>query len=99
MIFGAMRDKAVGEMAEVLFPLAEHVIASQASSHNPRAASPEEIAAAATRTSAEISQEPNVPAALNHARRLAERSTNAVIVITGSIYIVGEALEMLERGA
>ena len=36
-IFGAMRDKAIGEMAEILFPLAERVIATRAD--NPRSAS------------------------------------------------------------
>ena len=37
-IFGAMRDKAIGEMAEILFPLAERVIATRAD--NPRSATP-----------------------------------------------------------
>ena len=44
-IFGAMRDKAIGEIAEILFPLADRVIATRA--ENPRSASPEEIRAAA----------------------------------------------------
>src|SRR5439155_24538231 len=37
-VFGAMRDKAIGEMAEILFPLAERVIATCAD--NPRSATP-----------------------------------------------------------
>src|SRR5580700_9183979 len=40
-VFGAMRDKAISEMTEILFPLAERVIATRP--ENPRAASPEEI--------------------------------------------------------
>ena len=44
-VFGAMRDKAIGEMAEILFPLAERVIATRAD--NPRSASPDEIREAA----------------------------------------------------
>ena len=48
-VFGAMRDKAIGEMAEILFPLAERVIATRAD--NPRSATPEEIREAAARTS------------------------------------------------
>ena len=40
-VFGAMRDKAISEMAEILFPLADRVIATRPD--NPRAASPEEI--------------------------------------------------------
>src|SRR5205823_2870219 len=35
-IFGAMRDKAIGEIAEILFPLADRVIATRA--ENPRSA-------------------------------------------------------------
>src|SRR5690242_18061014 len=40
-IFGAMRDKAIGEMTEILFPLADRVIATQAD--NPRSASTADI--------------------------------------------------------
>ena len=42
LVFGAMRDKAIGEMTQILFPLAERVIATRP--ENPRAAAPEEIA-------------------------------------------------------
>ena len=45
MVFGVMRDKAVQEMAEILFPIAEHVIVTHA--NNPRSASPDEIRQAA----------------------------------------------------
>jgi dihydrofolate synthase/folylpolyglutamate synthase len=90
-IFGAMRDKAIGEMAEILFPLAERVIATRAD--NPRSASPEEIRVAASRVSAPIEEAADVAAAI----KLAQTSTlpDTVVVITGSIYIVGEAMRML----
>ena len=90
-VFGAMRDKAIGEIAEILFPLAEHVIATHA--HNPRSASPEEIRQAASRISVEIEDAPDVPAALARARHLA--GPGGLVVITGSIYIVGEAMQAL----
>jgi dihydrofolate synthase / folylpolyglutamate synthase len=90
-IFGAMRDKAIGEMAEILFPLAERVIATRADS--PRSASPEEIREAALRTSTPIEEAVDVAAAFRLARLSAR--TNAVVVITGSIYIVGEAMRLL----
>jgi len=51
-VFGAMRDKAISEMTEILFPLAERVIATRP--ENPRAASPEEIQQAASRMGTEI---------------------------------------------
>jgi dihydrofolate synthase / folylpolyglutamate synthase len=90
-IFGAMRDKAIGEMAEILFPLADRVIATHAD--NPRSASPEEIREAAARTSTRIEEAADVPAAIALARTSTRPDT--VVVITGSIYIVGEAMRLL----
>jgi dihydrofolate synthase / folylpolyglutamate synthase len=90
-IFGAMRDKAISEMAEILFPIAERVIATRA--ENPRSATPEEIRGAAARMSAEIETAPDVAAALAQARAAA--GSSGVVVITGSIYVVGEAMRLL----
>ena len=91
MVFGVMRDKAVREIAEILFPLAERVIATRA--ENPRAASADEIAAAGEATGTEMIRAENVRAALELARKLSRR--DGIVVITGSIYIVGEALALL----
>jgi len=90
-VFGVMRDKAVSEMAEVLFPVAERVIATRP--ENPRAASPEEIQEAARRTSIEIDLVPDVWSALEKARNRAR--PESVLVVTGSIYLVGEAMRHL----
>jgi dihydrofolate synthase/folylpolyglutamate synthase len=90
-VFGAMRDKAIGEMAEILFPLAERVIATRAD--NPRSATPEEVRDAATRVSTAMLLSPSVGSALAQARELAGQ--DGVVVITGSIYIVGEAMRQL----
>ena len=90
-VFGAMRDKAVAEMAEILFPLADRVIATHAA--NPRSATPQEIAESAARAGADIALEPAVAAAVERARRQA--GPNGVVVITGSIFVVGEALAAL----
>jgi dihydrofolate synthase / folylpolyglutamate synthase len=87
-VFGAMRDKAISEIAEILFPLAEKVIATQP--ENPRAASPQEIQQAAARSGAEIEAIEDVPRAIERARQLAGAGT--VIVVTGSIYMVGEVM-------
>ena len=91
LVFGVLRDKAVAEIAQILFPLAERVIATRA--ENPRSAAPEEIRQAAAPTGAEVECRDDVAAALERARQLA--SPAAVIVITGSIYVVGEALRLL----
>ena len=90
-IFGAMRDKAISEMCEILFPLADRVIATQA--ENPRSATPEEIRNAAHRTNSEIELSPDVPSALARAKDIA--GADGIIVITGSIYVVGEAMRAL----
>ncbi|HUO16335.1 MAG TPA: folylpolyglutamate synthase/dihydrofolate synthase family protein [Verrucomicrobiae bacterium] len=90
-VFAAMRDKAIAEITEILFPLAERVIATRPD--NPRAASPKEIAQAASRTAAEIEQLTNVEKALQRAREIV--SANGALVITGSIYLVGEAMRIL----
>jgi dihydrofolate synthase/folylpolyglutamate synthase len=91
-VFGAMRDKAIAEIASILFPLAERVIASRPD--NPRAASAHEIAELGAPTQTEILEEENVSAALDQARLLA--GSGGVVVITGSIYLVGKALEILQ---
>ncbi len=90
-VFGAMRDKAIGEMAEILFPIADRVIATRAD--NPRSASLEEIREAASRTSTQIEEAADVAAAVKMARTGAR--PDSVVVITGSIYIVGEAMRLL----
>jgi dihydrofolate synthase/folylpolyglutamate synthase len=90
-VFGAMRDKAISEITEILFPLADRVIATRPD--NPRAASPEEIQQAACRTGTEIEPVSDVGAALGRARQLA--GPESLIVITGSIYLVGEAMRTL----
>ena len=93
MVFGVMRDKAMQEMAEILFPIAKHVIVTQA--NNPRSASPDEIRQAAARVAAgiDIEDTEDVASALERARTVA--GTGGLVVVTGSIYIVGEAMRML----
>ena len=93
LVFGVMRDKAVQEIAEILFPIAERVIVTHA--NNPRSATPREIRQAASRIadSTNIEEAVDVASALNRAREVA--GTGGLIVVTGSIYIVGEAMRML----
>jgi len=90
-VFGAMRDKAIGEIAEILFPLAARVIATRAD--NPRSATPDEIREAAARTATDIEDAIDVTSALDRACSLA--GPRGIVVITGSIYIVGEAMRVL----
>lgn len=92
LIFGAMQDKAFLEMVQILFPIASQVVVTHAK--NPRAATTAQLAEAAGKVGTEVIQSPSVELAV---RRAAERtSENGVIVITGSIFVVGEALRALQ---
>jgi dihydrofolate synthase/folylpolyglutamate synthase len=95
ILFGAMRDKAIAEMTQILFPLAERVVATQPD--NPRAATSAEIAELAASTGAEIISEPDVAIALERAR--AATPPNGLVVVTGSIYLVGAVMGMLEKNS
>jgi dihydrofolate synthase / folylpolyglutamate synthase len=93
LVFGVMRDKAMQEMTEILFPTAEHVIVTHAD--NPRSASADEILQAAARVAGgtKIEQAADVASALDQARTVF--GTSGLVVVTGSIYIVGEAMRIL----
>jgi dihydrofolate synthase/folylpolyglutamate synthase len=93
MVFGVMRDKAVSEVAEILFPIAERVVLTQA--NNPRSATSAEIRQAASRVEVDMREASDVQSALTEAGRIA--GPGGLLVVTGSIYIVGEA--MLALGA
>ncbi len=90
-VFGAMRDKAISEMTEILFPLAERVIATRP--ENPRSASPEEIQQAGSRTGTEIETGRRGRGGSEAGTR--RRRARSVMVVTGSIYLVGEAMRVL----
>ncbi len=98
MVFGVMRDKAMAEITEILFPTTRHVILTRA--NNPRSASPNEIRQAAARVAAgiDIADAEDVASALEEARKVAGpkiAGPRGLVVVTGSIYIVGEAMRTL----
>jgi dihydrofolate synthase / folylpolyglutamate synthase len=93
LVFGCLRDKPVAEMAQILFPLFEQVILAPIQSA--RAASMEDLLAAANATGT-----PAVAAgSVSEALRLAEeRARGGTAVISGSVYLVGEARALLAAG-
>jgi dihydrofolate synthase / folylpolyglutamate synthase len=93
LVFGVMRDKAVQEITEILFPIAAHVIVTHA--NNPRSATSNEIRQAAARVTSgiDLQEAENVRTALDQARKVARKG--GLVVVTGSIYIVGEAMRTL----
>jgi dihydrofolate synthase/folylpolyglutamate synthase len=90
MIYGAMRDKAVAEMTASLFPLAGEIIAT--APNQARAVDPETIRALAEHS--RVRTEPNLAAALEIAQA---GPPHRAIFITGSLFLVGEALALLNR--
>jgi dihydrofolate synthase / folylpolyglutamate synthase len=91
MVFAAMRDKALEEMAAILFPIAEQVIVTRVA--NPRSATTSELLQAASRTGTPLFSEDSVPAALARAREVSKPP--GLIVVTGSIFLVGEAMSAM----
>jgi len=88
LIYGAMRDKAVAEMAAILFPRARHVIVTAPA--QTRALRPESIRDLSDHDSIEVA--PNLAAAL---ARAAQAAPGDAIFITGSLFLVGEARALL----
>jgi dihydrofolate synthase/folylpolyglutamate synthase len=86
IVYGALRDKAVGEMASMLFPLAGRLILTAAA--NARAMPPEDIPAPGARITHSIAE----AIAL-----LDDAAPEDVIFITGSLYLAGEARALLVK--
>src|ERR1051325_5532561 len=97
MIFGAMRDKHLAGVSATLFPAASRLILTQP--ENPRAATPEELAGCVSHgiDSSRIT----LAAASGEAVRLARQQTppGGLILITGSLYLVGETQRTLREQA
>jgi dihydrofolate synthase/folylpolyglutamate synthase len=89
MIYGAMRDKAIEEVAGVLFPLAEELVLTAPDSTRALRSD------ALTELAGRGHTEPNVEAALAYTRERAD--ADDVILITGSLYLVGEARRLFVK--
>jgi len=88
LIYGAMRDKAVAEMTAILFPRARHVIATAPA--QARALRPETLRSLTDHDSVRVA--PDLTSALLQAR---EAPPEHAILITGSLFLVGEARGIL----
>ncbi len=107
LIFGCLADKQIDEMEQVLLPLfdstsgdparaRDHVVL--AAVNNPRAATVEELAAAAERLDVPVHRATDLRDALQQAQLLTPK--DGVIVATGSVFLVGEirALALTQAG-
>jgi dihydrofolate synthase/folylpolyglutamate synthase len=94
LVYGSMRDKAIGEISEILFPLAEEVYLTRP--QVPRAATAEEILAAARFHPGRLVIEPEPCRAVARACQ-ASANEDAVLVI-GSLFLVGAVKKALLTG-
>ena len=91
LIYGSSRDKAVDEVAAWLFPAADRVVLTR--SKVSRAASPEALLGTAGHHHANIDTADDIGEALRLAS--AGASSDTWIVVAGSLFLVGEARELL----
>lgn len=93
LIFGCLRDKPVAELAQILFPLFDHVLLTPVDS--PRSTSIEELSKAAGAVGADYEQCADAESALERAKKLTP--PDGLIVGTGSVYLVGALRRELAR--
>jgi dihydrofolate synthase/folylpolyglutamate synthase len=90
LVFGCLQDKPIAELAQILFPLFGQVVLTPVDS--PRSASVEDLHTAARTTASEVSVARDAPAAMERALQLTP--ANGLIVVTGSVYLVGQVRSM-----
>jgi dihydrofolate synthase/folylpolyglutamate synthase len=90
LILGMLRDKDFSAMCETLAPLARRVVLTPVKSK--RTATPDELIAACRR----INPAAAIAAASSLADALGQVANESLILITGSLYLVGEAMELLK---
>jgi len=100
LIFGAMKDKEVDEIAKILFPLAEDIILTV--TENLRAMTIEELKPTALKylSKDKILSVPDVAGAIESARQILSgypATKRSLILMTGSLYLVGEAQKILRE--
>ena len=93
LIFGAMKDKKLSEIAELLFPKAAQLIV--VAPRNPRAADPEHLREETMNhlTHTEVYVAASAEDALGKAKEITPHE--GLICVTGSLYLVGEVKEAL----
>jgi len=94
LVVGILDDKPYGAMLKSLLPVCARAIITRAKTD--RALAPQRLYAAAKKIIADVTMIPEVAAAARHAIEAA--NPDDVICIAGSLYVVGEAKEAIEKG-
>ncbi len=95
LIYGSMKDKAVRDITELLWPLADEIILTMPA--HPRAASPQEVLAMAAGRPERLSVEPDAARAVE--RALAASAPQDAVLAAGSLFLVGEIKKGIAEGA
>jgi dihydrofolate synthase/folylpolyglutamate synthase len=87
LIFGAMRDKQLDQMAGILFPVADLVVLTEID--NARSATTEKLVKLAT--TADISNAVTATSSADALQKaIAGTEPSGLICVTGSLYLIGE---------
>jgi dihydrofolate synthase / folylpolyglutamate synthase len=95
LVFGCLRDKALADMAHILFPLFDRVVVTPVDS--PRTASIGDLIAAAASTGIDAQAAQDSSEAFKRALELTP--ANGLVVAAGSVYLVGKVRSLLTGGA
>jgi dihydrofolate synthase/folylpolyglutamate synthase len=90
LVYGAMNDKSVAEMAELLFPRAETIILTKPSNRR-------SLTAGEIRIRAGWSENVIETDSVKEAVAAAEALANERILVTGSLYLIGEVKQLIEN--
>jgi dihydrofolate synthase / folylpolyglutamate synthase len=90
LVLGILQDKDWEAICRILAPLASRILLAPVPSE--RTANPAELSAVCQRAHPAISIQPCV----SLAAALSETTSDSFLLITGSLYLVGEALELLQ---
>lgn len=95
LLFGAMADKAVDQIAQILWPRMAHVVLTR-TANNPRAAATAALTSLAASLGVVHSSSATVDEGLHFAIAEARKlGPEAAVVVAGSIYVAGEAMQAL----
>jgi dihydrofolate synthase/folylpolyglutamate synthase len=91
LLFSCLRDKPLRQLAEILFPLFGHILLAPI--HSPRATTLDELAEVARSVGSHWELTRSVEEAIEKALA----AEPATIVVSGSVYLVGEVRKLLEE--
>ena len=94
-VFGVVRDKNIRGIGSAIFPVATSIHLTPLV--NTRSAVPAEVAAMHTRYAPRMKIHSNMREALRAAWK--ECSASGLVVVTGSLYLVGELLPFVQANA